>query len=100
MLVTTDVKLLVTPFHFRLLPPTKHRIVFNKNPRYRAQMPEMVPESKILPGWIVQRFGGVSIQKFGVKIVEDIVKLVPLQMIYISGSNLLTVIGQVSRETE
>lgn len=63
-------------------------------------MPEMVPESKLLPGWIVQRFGGVSIQKFGVEIVEDIVKLVPLQMIYISGSNPLTVIGQVSRKTE
>lgn len=41
-------------------------------------MPEMVPETKILPGWIVQRFGGVSIQKFGVKIVEDIVRLVSL----------------------
>lgn len=66
-------------------------------------MQGMVPESKNSPGWVVQRFGGVSIRKFGVKFVEDIVKfvsLVSLQIIHICERNQLTGIEQVSEKTE
>lgn len=45
----------------------------------------------------------MSIRKFGVKFVEDIVKfvsLVPLQIVHIGERNLLTGIEQVSEKTE
>lgn len=41
-------------------------------------MPEFIPESRISQGWVVQRFEGATIRKFGVKIVEDIVRCAPL----------------------
>lgn len=64
-------------------------------------MQEMVPESRNSPGWIVQRFGGANIRKFGAKIVEDIVKFVPSVSLYIGGGTiLLTGIEQVSRKIE
>lgn len=46
-------------------------------------MPEFIPESRVSQGWVVQRFEGATIRKFGVKIVEDIVKCVPSVLLHI-----------------
>lgn len=62
---------------FIFLTPTSNKALQQARQRdIGLEMQRMAPEAKNSPGWIVQRFGGVSVRKFGVKIVEDIVKFV------------------------